>query len=353
MLRGHIRELKMRFSKSRVRKSVALSIGASVLALGVAGAPARADDKAIVMKISMPTLNDALNEYGKMFAAAVEKDSGGRIKGEVYPASQLGSIPRQIEGVQFGAIQVEVCPPEFFVGIDERFQVLTAPGLVTGMDNGVRLSEDAAALKLMLGLGANKGLHGLGLIAASPSSVSAKAAIRHLDDFKGKKIRIFASDFQSVALSRLGATPVAMSLGDVLPALQQGAIDGAIGGMAVWSPMHYQEAAKFVTETGQPFIFGIVEVSKKWYDGLPKDLQAIIDRDGAAVAVADNPVSVKMYAAQRKDWVANGGELISLPPDEQASMMETLGSVAEDVSKTKPAVHEAYETVLAEAKKTR
>jgi hypothetical protein len=33
--------------------------------------------------------------------------------------------------------------------------------------------------------------------------------------------------------------------------------------------------------------------------------------------------------------------------------METLGSVAEDVSKSKPAVHDAYETVLAEAKKTR
>ena len=41
-------------------------------------------------------------------------------------------------------------------------------------------------------------------------------------------MRIFASDFQSVALKRLGATPVAMTLGDVLPAIQQGAIDGAI-----------------------------------------------------------------------------------------------------------------------------
>ncbi len=35
----------------------------------------------------------------------MEKDSGGRIKAQVYPASQLGSIPRQIEGVQFGSIQ--------------------------------------------------------------------------------------------------------------------------------------------------------------------------------------------------------------------------------------------------------
>ena len=59
-------------------------------------------------------------------AAAVEKESGGRIKGEVYPASQLGPIPRQIEGAQFGAIQCVINPPEFFVGVDERYEVMTA-----------------------------------------------------------------------------------------------------------------------------------------------------------------------------------------------------------------------------------
>ncbi len=305
------------------------------------------------MKITLPTIHDALNEYGTLLAAAVEKDSGGRIKGEVYPASQLGSIPRQIEGTQFGSIQVTVMPPEFYVGLDERFEVMTAPGLVDGMEHGVRLSEDPVVQQRMLALGTGKGLHGIALFAAQPSSVIAKLAIRHLGDFKGKKIRIFTSDFQSVAFARLGATPVAMTLADVLPALQQGAIDGAVAGVAVYTAMQYQDAAKAVTETGQPFIFAIVETSKKWYDGLPKDLQAIIDRDGAALGQDIRPIEIDMYHAQRKDWLSHGGEVISLPPEEQSAMMETLGSVAEDVSKSKPAVHEAYETVLAEAKKIR
>jgi len=43
-----------------------------------------------------------------------------------------------------------------------------------------------------------------------PNQIIAKTAIRHLDDIKGKKIRIFASDFQSTIFKRLGATPVAM-----------------------------------------------------------------------------------------------------------------------------------------------
>jgi TRAP-type transport system periplasmic protein len=327
--------------------------GASVLALMLTFGAAQAQDKTYVMKITLPTINDAPHQFAKDFAALVEKDSGGRIKGEVYPASQLGSIPRQIEGVQFGAIQAATVPPEFFVGVDERFEVMAAPGLVESIEHGQRVAADPAVRTLMLGLGANKGLHGVGLYIAQPSCVIAKTPIRHLADFKGKKIRIFASQFQSTAFDRLGATPVAMTLGDVLPALQQGAIDGSVAGIGPFVHLHFVDAAKYVTETNQPAIFLILEVSQKWYDSLPKDLQEIVDRDGAAVSKSIEPVAVKMYQEQRKAWTDAGGELISLPRDEQAEMMRMLSSVGDDVSKTKPALRDAYEIVVDAAKRTR
>jgi TRAP-type transport system periplasmic protein len=316
-------------------------------------ASARADDKTYVMKITLPTINEAQHQLAKNFGAAVERDSGGRIKAEVYPASQLGSIPRQIEGLQFGAIQAGVIPPEFFVGVDERFEVMAAPGLVDSMAHGLRLTADPGLLKLMLGLGAEKGLHGVGMFVTQPSSVVSRTPIRHLDDFKGKKIRVFASQFQEQAFARLGATPVAMSLGDVLPALQQGAIDASLAGTTVYTNFHYQDAAKYVTETGQPTVFIIVEVSKKWYDSLPADLQQIVDRDGAAESIAIAPVATAIYENSRKGWTAGGGELISLPADEQASMMATLAKVGEEVSKAKPALRDAYQAVIAGAQRTR
>jgi len=314
---------------------------------------AHAQDKSYVMKISGPTLNDTPHLFMKNYAAAVERDSGGRIKPEVYPASQLGSIPRQIEGTQFGAIQAANIPPEFFVGVDERFEVMAAPGLADSMEHGQRLAADPTVLKLMLGLGANKGLHGVGLYIAQPSCIVSKTPIRHLADFKGKKIRIFASPFQTVAFERLGVTPVAMTLGDVLPALQQGAIDGAVAGIGVFVNMHYHDAAKYVVETNQPAIFIIFEVSQKWYDSLPRNLQEIIDRDGLSESLAINPPALKLYGEQRKAWIANGGELISLPADEQLAMMKMLSSVGEDVSGSKPALHEAFEVVDDAARRTR
>ena len=256
----------MRFLDNAIRAPALIAGSALALLLALPLGAAQAQQQTYVMKITTPTIHDIPDTWAKNFTAAVEKDSGGRIKGQVFPASQLGSIPRQIEGTQFGSIQCLVLPPEFMVGLDERFELMAAPGLVDSQAHGQRVAADPAVRKLMLGLGTDKGLHGIGLFMATPSSIVSRSPIRHLADFKGKKIRIFASQFQSVAFERLGVTPVAMSLGDVLPAIQQGAIDGAVTGMGPIANMHFVDAAKFVTMTNQPAIFIIADVSKKWYE---------------------------------------------------------------------------------------
>lgn len=314
---------------------------------------ARAQDKSFVMKITLPTVNDPSHQFAKNYAAAIERDSGGRIKTEIYPASQLGAIPRQIEGTQFGAIQCVIIPPEFFVGVDERFEVLASPGLVDSVEHADRLANDPETQKLVLGLGADKGLHGVGLYLNGISSVIAKKAIRNLSDFKGKKIRTLASKFQTEPINRLGATSVVMTLGDVLPTLQQGAVDGSIGSIVVFTPMHFQDAAKFVTETGQPAVFVVVEISKKWYDTLPADLRKVVDKASAKEAAAIHPRMLEIYNNARKGWTDAGGELISLPAVEQATMMKKFSEAIADVSKVSPKVSDFYKSVSERAQKTR
>jgi TRAP-type C4-dicarboxylate transport system substrate-binding protein len=327
-------------------------VGLIVWATATTAEIAHAQDKTFVMKISLPTINDPSHQFAKNFAVTLEKDSGGRIKPEIYPASQLGAIPRQIEGVQFGAIQCTILPPEFFVGVDERFEILAAPGLVDSLEHAHRLTTDPATQKLMLGLGADKGLHGVGLFLNGISSVVTKKPIRTLADFKGKKIRTLASKFQTEPINRLGATSVVMTLGDVLPALQQGTIDGSIGSVVVFTPMKFQDAAKYVTETGQPPVFVVVEVSKKWYDTLPADLQKVVDEAAKKETSKIHPVMVELYDKARKGWTNVGGELISLPPNDQASMMTTFSGAVGDLAKANPKVNEAYQIVHQGAQRT-
>ena len=188
------------------------------------------------------------------------------------------------------------------------------------MEQANRTANDPAFRKAFLALGTNKGLIGIGLLVNSPVTVLTRNPARHLADFKGLKIRILTSDFQTEQVRRLGATPVAMSLGDVMPALQQGAIDGALAAVAPFTPLHFYDAAKYMTETGQYYVFLVVEMSKKWFDALPPDLQKIVLADAAHADQEIFPWQLKAIADARAIWQQHG-ELISLPPDEQAEMM--------------------------------
>jgi TRAP-type transport system periplasmic protein len=313
--------------------------------------PAFAQSNPIIMKLSTATINDTQTEWMKRFAAAVEKDSGGRIKGQLYPASQLGAIPRQIEGTQFGAIQGWVGPPEFLVGIDERYEALSAPGLFASRDQYQHTIDDPTVRDLILGLGANKGLFGAGIFPIGPSSIDTRKPVRRLADYQGLKIRVLASQFQTELIKRMGGSPVAMTLADVLPGLQQGAIDGALSTVTQYTTLHYIDAAKYVVETGQPYVSSIAVLSKKWVYGLPPDLQKIVRDDAAKVSHDVVPFIYQFYDAQKKLWLDQGGSLTSLPPADQAEMMSKISSIAQDVSASKPALNAAVKVVFATAAK--
>jgi TRAP-type C4-dicarboxylate transport system substrate-binding protein len=332
---------------------VTLACGMASMVVSLpSGAMAQAD-KTYVMKLSTATINDTQHEWMRRFVAAVEKDSGGRIKGEIYPASQLGSIPRQIEGVQFGSIQAWIGPPEFLVGVDERYEALSAPGLFTSGDQAVRVINDPPIHDMVLGWGANKGLVGIGIIPIGPSSIATRKPMRRLADFKGTKIRVLASPFQLEMIKRMDASPVAMTLADVLPGLQQGAIDAALATITVYSTMQYQDAAKYVVETDQPYLNSIIVMSKRWLDSLPPDLQKIVRDDAEKTSKDIVPFVKEFFGNQRKVWTDKGGELISLPAAEQAAMVEKVSSIGDDLSKSKPELNKTVKAVFESAKRNK
>jgi TRAP-type transport system periplasmic protein len=335
----------------RTRYQIALTTVLTLFALSPA--VHAQDTKTYEMKLSTATLNDPQHEWLRRFAAAVEKDSSGRIKPQVFPASQLGSIPRQIEGTQFGSIQAWAGPPEFLTGVDVRYETLSAPGLFSSAEQNLRVINDSPVKDMMLGLGADKGLQGIALVPLGPSAIAARKPVRHLAEFSGMKIRVLASPFQLEMIKRMNASPVAMSLGDVLPALQQGALDGALGTVPVFGPLHYVETAKYLTEVGQPFVNTIVVLNKKWVEALPVDLQKIIHDDASVVSKEIVPFSTDFFQAQRKQWTDNSGELISLPADEQAALNGKLSSIGDDLSKDKPELNKAVNLVSESARRNK
>src|SRR3984957_9714131 len=328
----------------------AFSLGAMPVA-EFAGTAA-AQDKAMTIKLATATLNDAQHEWMKRFAAMIEKNTGGRMKAEVYPASQLGTIPRMIEGTQLGSIQIWIGPPEFLVGVDQRFELLSVPGLFQSEQHALKTIADAEFAKAFLALGANRGLIGASLFFTGPTAFDMRAPLRNIAELKGKKIRVLASPFQTEQMTRLGATGVPLSLGDVLPALQQGTLDGAFGALPVFSALQYQDTAKYMTETGQSYIFSMAVLSKRWFDALPADLQGIVMSTNKQAAAEAIPWSLDFLMAQRKAWADKGGEVIALPAADKAELLAKLSPVGDDIVKPKPELKPLWDQMVAAAKRS-
>lgn len=127
----------------------------------------------------------------------------------------------------------------------------------------------------------------------------------------------------------------------MLTALQQGAIDGSLGNITVFTPLHYQDAAKYITEINQPYVTTIVVMNKKWVEALPADLQKIVHGDAAAISKEIVPFLNEFIAAQHKEWTDKGGILIDLPADEQAALNAKLSSIGDDLSKDDPELNKA------------
>jgi TRAP-type C4-dicarboxylate transport system substrate-binding protein len=257
-----------------------------------------------------------------------------------------------IEGTQLGSIQAWIGPPEFLVGVDQRFELLSVPGLFQNLDQVHKTIADPEFSKAFLALGSNKGLLGASLFMTGPTVFDMRTPARTLADLKGKKIRVLASPFQTEQIARLGATGVPMTLGEVLPALQQGTLDGAMGALPVFSALQYHDSARYMTETSHSYIVSSAFVSKRWFDGLPDDLRAAVMKTAKQAEEETLPWGREFLAAQRKVWVEKGGELIAFSAAEQKELMAKMAPIGDDIVKGKPELKPLWDMLNAAARRS-
>ena len=322
-----------------------------VLALLLYSLPAAAAAQA-VMKMASATINDVQHEWLKRFDAAM-KPQASRLKIEIYPASQLGQIPRMAEGVVAGTIESFVTPTAFLAGVERRYQIFDAIGVFQSPEHLNRVLLDEGFRKRALAIGEEKGLKGIGIFFNSPIIVLSHRPIEHLADFKGKKIRVFGTPLQIEPIKALGASPVPMAFGEVMGALQNGTVDGMLAGMPVLTPMKFYDVAKAVTEIHPSIVTSTLVVNKKWFDSLPGDIQsAVLDAGGRVDREAFSFASALIERAN-KDWLANGGQLLKLPAPEQAKMMAELKVLGTQLLSANPQVKAEYDELVRVAERTK
>src|SRR5436309_5341364 len=241
--------------------------------------PALAQQKLVlkasdVHPLGYPTV-EAVLAMGKKLAAA----TGGRLTIQMYPSMQLGGEKEMIEQAQVGALaiaRVSVGPmgplvPELnvfnlpFMFRDDAHMEKVIDGPI-GDELLKKLSEHPTA-----------GLIGLCWMNAGTRNVyNSRRPIRTIEDLKGLKIRMMGNPVFVDTMNALGGNGVAMGFDQLVSAMQTGVVDGAENNAPTYDTGQHYRYAKYYSLTGHLMIPEILIFSKRTWETLSKDDQALI-----------------------------------------------------------------------------
>jgi TRAP-type transport system periplasmic protein len=313
---------------------------------------AAANAQQFTMKLSSPTVNDAPHEWMKAFKAGVEQRSAGKIKVEIYPASQLGQIPATVDGVTLGTIEFAIPASSFLIGLEPRFQVFDAAGTFSSVAQSQKVLADPDVQARLATFGEGKGVELLVVGNNGPLMLVSYKPVRSVTDFKGLKTRVpGGAPLHVEPFKKLGASPVSIPLGEVLPALQNKAIDGAIMSFNVLNMFKYYDVTKTATYLPGQFIFVAGIVNRDFMKRLGPELATIVREEAKKAATVFSTYGVEDVERTKQTWMKNGGEAITFPPAEAAAYLKDVTSVIPSVLATNPQMKADYDAMVAAAKK--
>lgn len=305
-----------------------------------------------VMKFTTAPQNDPTHEYMKRYKACLEPASKNRIDVQLYPGAQLGGVGRMIEGLQLGTIEAAILAAQHLKGVDKRYGVVDAPGLFSGIEHANAAYWDPSFREPFLESGKDKGILGFGIFAYGPISFQTKAPITTLADFKGKKVRIVATEIEQGLAGALGAAGIQVDFSDIVPALQRGQIDGSHTSVVIANAAKFFTVAKHTIQTDQTMIAVVPFLSTKFYEKLPKDLQTAVLACGRSVERDMQPVAIEFNTAALDVWKSNGGQVHKLNDADQKKLFETAIQIGEKVLGGDPDLQPLYKALVTAAKKT-
>ena len=254
-------------------------IGLAVLAL-VPGT-VQAQEKKITAKIADILSPDHPHSTTmQFFADKVKERTQGRVEFQVFHSAQLGQTKDLFMGVQTGAIEMAKMPASFAGEWIPESKVWDLPYLFNSRDDLWRVIRSNVGKKFVNEYQPKQGLVGVFWVDDGGRSIYANKPARKPEDLKGMKIRVQPSDIQIQAINEMGGIGTPLAFGEVYLALQQKVLDGAENSPALyWTSKHW-EVSKVYSLTEQFWSVSTFIANKKWWDGLPKDIQTAITEAG-------------------------------------------------------------------------
>ena len=261
------------------------------------------------------------------FKEIVEKNSGGKIKVNLFPGGTLGSDQANVSALQGGALEMVSLNSGILASQVKDFGVYDFPFMFANSKEADTVVDGPFGKKMHAKL-EEKGMVGLTYFELGFRNVTtSKRAIKKLSDIEGLKLRVIPNPINVDWVKALGANPTPLPFPEVYAALEQGAIDGQENPLTVINANKFYEVQKYVALTNHQYNPQSVLMSKKFWDGLSAaEKKVVSDAANEATAYqrkqARDQVSVALENLKK-----NGMQVSELPASEMAILRDKMKPV--------------------------
>jgi len=286
------------------------------------------------------------------FAELLAAKSGGKLKVQEYPASQLGNELQQQAALQGGVQEMSAPATTSLAGIVKEFGLVDFPFSVSSFAQADALLDGPLGQALIAKL-PEKGLVALGYWDLGfRNATNSKRPIAKAEDFDGLKLRVIPNPVFLDTFKTFKANPVPMPFAELYGALEAKAVDGQENPFSVIASNKFYEVQKYLSATNHVYAANIVLVSKKFWDKLSPTEQRIMHE--AANEARGYQRTASRAAAQKSlaDLQAKGMVYNEVAPAEVARMRAIAKPVTEKFSASyDPAIVKLYHSELARLQK--
>ena len=274
-------------------------------------------------------LNEQSNQgrAAKVFAEAVEKASGGKMKVRAIGAAALGPDTQMQQALIGGAQEMMVGSTATLVGITKEMALWDTPFLISNVKEADTLLDGPIGDKIKDKL-QEKGLVGLVYWENGFRNLTnSKRPVTKVEDMDGIKLRVMQNNVFLNSFKTLGANAIPMAFSELFGALETKTVDGQENPYNTILSSKFYEVQKYLTVTNHVYSPWIVLVSKKWWDQLSKDEQKVLNDAAKASRDYERKDTREEASKAMAELKAKGMLVNELSPVEAERMRSKLTSV--------------------------
>lgn len=308
-----------------------VTLTAALLA-GAAAVAAQAQDITLRVADSLPVDHYMTRGVLEPLMAQVGEATGGAVAFQHFPAEQLGKAKDLLSLAQDGVADIAYVGASYVADKLPLSSVGELPEAFTNSCEGTKAFWEIAKPGGALDQAeyAPQGVRALAVLVLPPYQIFSAQEITGLDSLKGQKVRATGAAKQ-IALTKLGAVPVAMPAPETREALSRGTVDAIAfphGSVLPYDLVPHLESATEGANFGSFVATWMISQSK--YDSLPAEVQTALTEAGAA-ATLNGCAETDAATESDKQTIAEGGvSFVTLSEADAATLQETMNSVGDE-----------------------